>query len=76
MPLRTFLKLVQWMRTKGGLKDTKGGTVETKLYLFLYVVGQEAKNRGAQFPYQRSGATVSRSELPTYMLQKSHRIIK
>jgi hypothetical protein len=63
MPLKTFRKLVQWLAENTDLQSTQGTrestSIEEKVYMFLYVVGQNASSRATQESFQCSGWTVT-----------------
>ena len=55
MPLRTFQKLVEFCVEYTALRSSAGTTIEEKLYMFLYIIGQGASSRGCQEAFQCSG---------------------
>ncbi|KAF1899382.1 hypothetical protein Lal_00019510 [Lupinus albus] len=60
MGSQAFLCLYQKLRGTGIVKDTIRSTVEEQVAKFLQIVGQNAKNSGISFLYNRSREAVSR----------------
>jgi hypothetical protein len=63
MPLKTFQELVRWLEENTDLCSTHGTrdstSIEEKVYMFLYLVGNNASNRAVQEVFQCSGWTVT-----------------
>jgi hypothetical protein len=63
MPLKTFQELVRWLEGNTDLRSTEGTrestSIEEKVYMFLYLVGNNASSRAVQEAFQCSGWTVT-----------------
>lgn len=60
MSLETFLALGNWLSEYTPLKESrKHFSVQQKLAMFLYIVGERASNRAVQKKFQYSDDTVS-----------------
>ena len=63
MPLKTFQELVRWLEGNTDLRSTEGTrestSIEEKVYMFLYLVGNNAPSRAVQEAFQCSGWTVT-----------------
>ena len=55
-----FHKLVECLREKVLLQDTRGVAVEEQVAIFIYAISKNASNRGLQWRFQHSGETISR----------------
>jgi len=60
MPLQVFELLAKFCRENTTLRDSWRTSVEEKLYVFLYIVGQEGKSRNVQEVFSHSGESISR----------------
>ena len=60
MGREAFARLVKLLRDTGRLYDSVFSNVEEKVAKFLYLIGQDARNRNVKFLFYRSGETVSR----------------
>ena len=60
MGREAFSRLVYLLRDTSRLKDTWYTSVEEQVAKFLYLIGQNARNRNVKFMFLRSGETVSR----------------
>ncbi|CAN1173345.1 Putative nuclease HARBI1 [Linum perenne] len=61
MRKRTFWKLCQLLKDEGGLVESYNMAAHEMLAIFLVTVGHNIKNRKAQFLFQRSAETISRT---------------
>jgi len=71
MPIATFRELIIFCQEKTALRSSRHVSIEEKVYIFIYIVGQPASNRNVQEEFSKSGAIVSR-----YLLLQHHFIIK
>jgi len=55
-----FHKLVDCLREKNLLRDTRGVTVEEQVAIFIYAISKNASNRDLQWRFQHSSETISR----------------
>ena len=53
-------KLVECLREKVLLQDTRGVAVEEQVAIFIYAISKNASNRHLQWRFQHSGETISR----------------
>lgn len=60
MPIDAFQELIKFCLQHTELRSSKHVTIEEKVYIFLYIVGQPASNRSIQEEFVKSGETVSR----------------
>jgi hypothetical protein len=56
----TFSELIEFCIDQTELRSSKHVSIEEKIYIFLYIVGQPASNRHVQEEFSKSGQTVSR----------------
>ncbi|CAN1154242.1 Putative nuclease HARBI1 [Linum perenne] len=61
MRKHTFWKLCELLEREGGLRETQNMEISEMLAIFLVTVGHNIKNRKAQFLFQRSAETISRT---------------
>ena len=54
------LKLCDWLKEEGGLRETIEVKIEEQVGMFLWTVARGASNRDVQERFQHSGDTVSR----------------
>ncbi|KAG5789639.1 hypothetical protein H9Q69_011315 [Fusarium xylarioides] len=59
VPRGVFDELVEWLRENTALKDTKWQTLEQKVMIFLYVIGQGVSQHLAADFFEISQSTVS-----------------
>ena len=55
-----FCRLVDLLRDKNLLQDTRGVVVEEQVAIFMYAISKNASNRDLQWRFQHSGETISR----------------
>jgi len=55
-----FCRLVDLLRDKNLLQDTRGVVVEEQVAIFMYAISKNASNRDPQWRFQHSGETISR----------------
>ena len=55
-----FDRFVRIASESGQLPDSRWVTLEERLAIFLYIVGQNASNRNAQERFQHSGESITR----------------
>ena len=55
-----FYRLVDLLRDKNLLQDTRGVVVEEQVAIFMYAISKNASNRDLQWRFQHSGETISR----------------
>lgn len=55
-----FHKLVDLLRERNLLQDTRGVAVEEQVAIFMYAISKNASNRDLQWRFQHSGETISR----------------
>lgn len=60
MGIEVFRALVHLLRDTNRLQDTWSTSVEEQVAQFLYLIGQNARNRNVKFTFFRSGETISR----------------
>ncbi|CAN1825503.1 Putative nuclease HARBI1 [Linum perenne] len=61
MKKRIFWKLCTLLREEGGLTGSQNMAIHEMVAIFLVTVGHNIKNRKAQFLFQRSAETISRT---------------
>ena len=60
MDRNSYIYIRDLLLTKGLLEDSRHISVDEKLFIFLYIIGQRATNRNAQERFQRSGQTINK----------------
>ena len=60
MSFKSFSELIEFCIDQTELRSSKHVSIEEKMYIFLYMVGQPASNRHVQEEFSKSGQTVSR----------------
>jgi len=60
MSFEIFSELIEFCIDQTELRSSKHVSIEEKIYIFLYIVGQPASNRHVQEEFSKSGQTVSR----------------
>lgn len=60
MTKSTYFSIREILLTSGHLQDSRYVSVDEKLCIFLYIIGQNATNRSSQERFQRSGWTINK----------------
>ena len=60
MDRNSYIYIRDLLLMKGLLEDSRHVSVDEKLFIFLYIIGQRAIKRNAQERFQRSGQTINK----------------